>query len=100
MLNSAKNFLREVVQLGLLLIAVAVVLQVIFGSAVPFVGGDIVGNLTGIITSLGDGGLVGLISVGIILYLLDRASLITTSIKLKGDIEKCLPFFVFSVMFL
>ncbi|MFL2816400.1 MAG: hypothetical protein ACJZ9D_05360 [Alphaproteobacteria bacterium] len=48
-------------------------LQVIFGSAVPFVGGDIVGNLTGIITSLGDGGLVGLISVGIILYLLDRA---------------------------
>ena len=73
MLNNAKNFLREVVQLGLLLIAVAVVLQVIFGSAVPFVGGDIVGNLTGIITSLGDGGLVGLISVGIILYLLDRA---------------------------
>ncbi|MBJ65229.1 MAG: hypothetical protein CML97_01845 [Rhodobiaceae bacterium] len=73
MLNSAKNFLREVVQLGLLLIAVAVVLQVIFGSAVPFVGGDIVGNLTGLIGSLGDGGLVGLISVGIILYLLDRA---------------------------
>tara|TARA_B100000929_G_scaffold61799_1_gene46916 strand:+ start:2204 stop:2503 length:300 start_codon:yes stop_codon:yes gene_type:complete len=73
MLNSAKNFLREVVQLGLLLIAVAVVLQVIFGSAVPFVGGDIIGNLTGVIGSLGDGGLVGLISVGIILYLLQRA---------------------------
>ena len=73
MLNSAKNFLREVVQLGLLLIAVAVVLQVILGSAVPFVGGDIIGNLTGVIGSLGDGGLVGLISVGIILYLLQRA---------------------------
>ncbi len=73
MLNSAKNFLREVVQRGLLLIAVAVVLQVIFGSVVPFVGGDIIGNLTGVITTLGDGGLVGLISVGIILYLLQRA---------------------------
>ena len=36
-----------------------------------FIGGGV--NLTGIITSLGDGGLVGLISVGIILYLLDRA---------------------------
>ena len=69
MLNTAKNFLSEVVSLGLLLIAVGIVLQVIFGSAVPFVGGDIVGNLTGLIGSLGDGGLVGLISIGIILYL-------------------------------
>ena len=73
MLNTAKNFLREVVSLGLLLIAVGVVLQVIFGSAVPFVGGDIVGNLTNLIGSLGEGGLVGLISIGIILYLIQRA---------------------------
>ena len=73
MLNTAKNFLSEVVSLGLLLIAVGIVLQVIVGSAVPFVGGDIVGNLTGLIGSLGDGGLVGLISIGIILYLIQRA---------------------------
>ena len=73
MLNTAKNFLSEVVSLGLLLIAVGIVLQVIFGSAVPFVGGDIVGNLTGLSGSLGDGGLVGLISIGIILYLIQRA---------------------------
>ena len=73
MLNTAKNFLSEVVSLGLLLIAVGIVLQVIFGSAVPFVGGDIVGNLTGLIGSLGYGGLVGLISIGIILYLIQRA---------------------------
>ena len=73
MLNTAKNFLSEVVSLGLLLIAVGIVLQVIFGSAVQFVGGDIVGNLTGLIGSLGDGGLVGLISIGIILYLIQRA---------------------------
>ena len=68
MLNTAKNFLSEVVSLGLLLIAVGIVLQVIFGSAVPFVGGDIVGNLTGLIGSLGDGGLVGLISIGTVSY--------------------------------
>ena len=73
MLNTAKNFLSEVVSLGLLLIAVGVVLQVIFGSAVPFVGGDIVGNLTNLIGSLGEGGLDGLISIGIILYLIQRA---------------------------
>ena len=73
MLNTAKNFLSEVVSLGLLLIAVGVILQVIFGSAVPFVGGDIVGNLTSLIGSLGEGGLVGLISIGIILYLIQKA---------------------------
>tara|TARA_B100001059_G_C17721259_1_gene520851 strand:- start:58 stop:279 length:222 start_codon:yes stop_codon:yes gene_type:complete len=73
MLNTAKNFLSEVVSLGLLLIAVGVVLQVIFGNAVPFVGGDIVGNLTKLIGDLGQGGLVGLISIGIILYLIQRA---------------------------
>jgi hypothetical protein len=40
MLDTAKRFLREVVEIGLLLIAVAVILQVIFGAALPFLGGD------------------------------------------------------------
>ena len=74
MLDTAKRFLREVVDIGLLLIAVAVILQVIFGSAVPSVGGVIVANLLGIVTTLGDGGLVGLIAVGIILYLINKNS--------------------------
>jgi|TARA_B110000305_G_scaffold132514_1_gene147904 hypothetical protein len=74
MLDTAKRFLREVVEIGLLLIAVAVILQVIFGAALPFLGGDVVGNLLGIITTLGEGGLVGLIAVGIILYLINKNS--------------------------
>ncbi|MFP6781079.1 MAG: hypothetical protein VCB59_05210 [Gammaproteobacteria bacterium] len=74
MLDTAKKFLREVVEIGLLLIAVAVILQVIFGAAVPFVGGDVVANLLGIVTTLGDGGLVGLIAVAIILYLINKNS--------------------------
>jgi len=72
MLDMAKNFLKEVVDIGLLLIAVAVILQVIFGSAIPFVGGDVVGNLLGIVSTLGDGGLVGLIAVAIIIYLINK----------------------------
>ena len=74
MLEMAKNFLREVVDIGLLLIAVAVILQVIFGEAIPFVGGDVVSNLLAIVTTLGDGGLVGLIAVAIILYLINKNS--------------------------
>ena len=74
MLDMAKNFLREVVDIGLLLIAVAVVLQVIFGGNIPFIGGDVVSNLLEIVKQLGDGGLVGLIAVAIILYLINKNS--------------------------
>lgn len=74
MLNTAKRFLSEVLDLGLLLIGVAVVLQIIFGRVVPFVGGDIVGNIINIIQQLGDGGLVGLIAAGILLYLINKRS--------------------------
>ncbi len=74
MLNQAKSFLREVIDLGLLLIAVAVIAQIIFGQVVPFLGGDIVGNIINIIQQLGDGGLVGLIAVGIILWVINKRS--------------------------
>jgi hypothetical protein len=39
---------------------------------VGFITGDIVGNLIAIIQQLGDGGLVGLIAIGIILWLFQR----------------------------
>ena len=74
MLDTAKRFLGEVVDIGLLLIAVGVVLQVIFGQEIPFLGGGVVGNLTDIISQLGDQGLVGLIAVTIILYLINKNS--------------------------
>ena len=73
MLSSVKNFLSEVVSIGLLLIAVGVVLEIVFGSNVAFIGGGIVSNLTTMIGTLGEGGLVGLISIGIILYLIQKA---------------------------
>ena len=41
-------------------------MQVIFGKVVPFVGGDIIGNIMVLITVLGAQGLVGLVAVGII----------------------------------
>ena len=79
MLDTVKRFLGEVVDIGLLLIVVAVVLQVVFGQAIPFLGGGVLGggvvsNLLDIITQLGDQGLVGLIAVTIILYLINKNS--------------------------
>lgn len=69
--ESTKRFLIAVTEMGLLLIALAVVAQVIFGTSLPFVG-NVVTNLLSLIRSLGDSGLVGLIAVGIILWLLSK----------------------------
>lgn len=72
MLENVRTFLRQVTELGLLLVALAVVLQILFGSAVPFVGGDVVGNITALVATLGQQGLVGLIALAVIVYLFQR----------------------------
>jgi hypothetical protein len=66
-----KKWLAEITEIALLLIALGVTVEILFGNAVPFLGG-VVANLTGIIKSLGDNGLVGLIALGIILFLFNR----------------------------
>ncbi|MFP6736474.1 MAG: hypothetical protein VB959_21915 [Rhodospirillales bacterium] len=71
--DSVKRFFTQVTEMGLLLIALSVVAGIIFGGDLPFVG-NVVGNLLALIKSLGDGGLVGLIAVGIILWLLSKRS--------------------------
>ena len=72
MLENVRAFLRTATELGLLLVALAVVLQILFGNNVPFVGNGVVGNITSLIESLGQQGLVGLISLLVIVYLFQR----------------------------
>lgn len=63
---------KKLTEAGLALIALAIVLQVIFGGTVPFVGGDVVGTITGIVASLGAQGLVGLAAIAVIYSLFTR----------------------------
>lgn len=67
-LKEAKKWLGEVIEISLLLIAVGITLEILFGTAVPFFGG-VVGNLTSLIGTLGENGLVGLIALSVILFL-------------------------------
>ncbi|MDE0768582.1 MAG: hypothetical protein OSB19_09335 [Opitutaceae bacterium] len=69
------GFLKKVTELGVALLALAVVLQVIFGADVAFIKVDVVGNLTSVIQSLGDGGLVGLIAAAILYSVLTKKSI-------------------------
>ena len=69
MLDTVKNWLRQIAEVGLLVIAAAVVLEIIFGSPVEFIGLSILDNITALTRELGEQGLVGIISIAIIIWL-------------------------------
>ena len=73
MFDTVKNWLRQVAELGLMVIAAAVVLEIIFGTGVPFLGVSILGNITALSAQLGSQGLVGLISIAVIIWLYNRS---------------------------
>lgn len=66
MLDNVLGWIRQVTELGLAIIALGVVLQVIFGAAVPFLGMDIVGSVVSLVKQLGAEGLIGLVSIWVL----------------------------------
>ena len=72
MLDNVKGWLKEIAEVGLLVIGVAVVLELIFGSAVPFIGIGILDNITALTAQLGSEGVVGLITIAIVIWLYQR----------------------------
>jgi len=69
--DKAKAWIVRITELGLLLVALGIVLQMLFGSNVVFFG-DIVGNVIKLVSALGSNGVVGLVAIAIILYLFNR----------------------------
>ena len=63
---------KKLTEASVALLALGIVMQILFGKVVPFVGGDIVGNITAIVASLGAQGLVGLVAVGVIYAILSK----------------------------
>lgn len=66
-----KKWIGEITEISLLLIALGVSVQILFGNEVPVFSG-IVTNLTGLISTLGENGLVGLIALSVILFLFQK----------------------------
>ena len=73
LMDKVRTVIGQIVDIGLALVAVAIVAQVLFGANLPFFGG-VVGNLVGIVKDLGANGLVGLIALGIIIWLFAKRS--------------------------
>ena len=68
------GWIKKLTEAGVALLALAIVAQIIFGQAVPFVGGDVIGNITAIVGTLGAQGLVGLAAVGVIYAIFNRTT--------------------------
>ena len=66
MLDNVIGWVKKLTEVGVGFIALAVVVQIIFGSQAAFLPGDIIARLTDIIVGLGAANLVGLIAVGLL----------------------------------
>jgi ABC-type enterochelin transport system permease subunit len=69
-----KSWIGALTDIGLMLLALAIVASLLVGGTMPFFGG-VVGNIVGLVKDLGSNGLVGLISVGIIMWLFSRRTM-------------------------
>tara|TARA_B100000700_G_scaffold71590_1_gene79724 strand:- start:913 stop:1149 length:237 start_codon:yes stop_codon:yes gene_type:complete len=58
-----RNYLRQFVELGVLLLGVSVLAEILFGPNVAFLGSQVTTNLIALLNSLGEQGIAALIIV-------------------------------------
>jgi hypothetical protein len=66
MLDKVSGWIKSLTEVGLGLVALGVVLQILFGAAVPFLGLDVVGSVVALVKELGSEGLVGLVAIWVL----------------------------------
>jgi|ETNmetMinimDraft_23_1059889.scaffolds.fasta_scaffold17481_1 hypothetical protein len=72
MIDNIVAGIKKLTEAGIALIALAVVLEVIFGANVAFVGVGVVENILSIVGNLGGEGLVGLAAIAVIYAIFNR----------------------------
>ena len=66
MLEKVSGWIKSLTEVGLGLVALGVVLQILFGAAIPFMPMDVVGSVVALVKSLGSEGLVGLVAIWVL----------------------------------
>ena len=72
-ISQIKTWIGAVIDIGLMLLALAIVAILLVGGSLPFFGG-VVSNIISLVKDLGANGLVGLIALGVILWLFSKRS--------------------------
>lgn len=69
--DRAKTLVVKFTDIGISLLALAIILQLLFGNNTQFLG-DVVGNIMNLLKAFGGQGLIGLVAIGVVLYILNR----------------------------
>ena len=72
-LQTVKTWIGALTDVALMLLALGIALALLAGPQVPFVG-NVVGNIVAMTKELGSNGIVGLIALGVILWLFSHRS--------------------------
>jgi hypothetical protein len=72
MLEKIKNGADGAIDVGIKLISLSIILQIVFGSKVAFLTGNVIGSVLDIVWTLGNAGLAGIITAIIVWRLLDK----------------------------
>ena len=72
-INILKRYLKQFIELGLLLIGVSVFAEILFGPDVAFSGSHVTKNLVGLLNTLGDSGIAALIVIFALLIVYRKA---------------------------
>ena len=62
-IEKIKYYLRQFIELGVLLLGVSVVAEILFGPDVAFFGSQVTKNLVALLNTLGDSGIAALIVI-------------------------------------
>ena len=73
-MNRAGAWIIGLTHISVMLLTLGIVWGVLFGNAVPCIGGDVVGNIVGVVNQLGGAGLAGLIALAVIFWLFRHQS--------------------------
>lgn len=73
-ISGLKSWIGALTDIGLMLLALAIVASLLVGGSLPFFGG-VVSNIVAMVKDLGSNGLVGLIAVGVIMWLFSKRSM-------------------------
>ena len=71
-ISKITGFLNKFLEVGVLLLAVSVVAEILFGPDVPFFGSQVTSNLITLLNNLGDQGIAALIIVFAVIFVYRR----------------------------
>ncbi len=72
MLNNMNKWIKTMTEAGIALLGLAIIVQILFGSVVPFFGGSVINSISGVLSSLGTQGMVGLLVIWLVFAIFNR----------------------------